>query len=70
MTPCLIAFGLLFVETSINITYYKDCVFAITSLCMFLGMFWVNRKYKGAGKSILQDDSVPDVDTYMMIDLY
>lgn len=69
MTPCLIAFGLLFVETSINITYYKDCVFAITSLCMFLGMFWVNRKYKGVGKTILQDDPVPDYD-YMMIDLY
>ena len=46
MQPSLIAFALLFVETSINITYYKDCVFAWTNLCMYLGMFWVNRLEK------------------------
>lgn len=47
MTPCLIAFAFLFVETSINITYYKDCVFALTCFFMFIGMYWVNHKYRG-----------------------
>ena len=44
VTPSLIAFALLFVESSINVTYYKDCVFALTSFFMFIGMYWVNRK--------------------------
>ena len=42
VTPSLIAFGLLFVESSINLTYYKDCVFALTTFFMFIGMYWVN----------------------------
>ena len=46
MTPSLIAMGLLFVETSINVTYYKDCVFALTNFFIFIGMFWVNHKAK------------------------
>lgn len=40
--PSQIAFILLFVEASINLTYYKDCVFAVTVLSSYLGMLWVN----------------------------
>lgn len=46
MTPSLIAMGLLFVETSINVTYYKDCVFALTNFLIFIGMYWVNCRWK------------------------
>jgi len=50
VNPSIICFGLLFVETSINLTYYKDCVFAAAVLMMYLGMFWVNRGQKGLDK--------------------
>ena len=56
VTPSLIAFGLLFVESSINVTYYKDCVFALTSFFMFIGMYWVNRKQKGPFHLYQYDD--------------
>lgn len=46
MSPSLIAFGLLFVETSINITYFKDCIFGLTVFFIYIGIFWVNRKYR------------------------
>ena len=44
--PSIIAFCLLFVEASINLTYYKDCIFSATSLLIFFGMLWVQFKYK------------------------
>ena len=47
--PSLIAFCLLFVEASIYITYYKDCIFAFVILLTFMGMMWVNIQYKGKG---------------------
>lgn len=53
MTPSLIAMGLLFVETSIYITYYKDCVFALTNFFIFIGMFWVNHKAKSPHSNLL-----------------
>ena len=56
MTPSLIAMGLLFVETSINVTYYKDCVFALTSFCIFIGMFWVNHKAKSPHSNLLNPE--------------
>ena len=34
--------GLLFVEASMYLTYYKDCVFAFTILLLYIGMLWVN----------------------------
>ena len=40
--PSLIAFFILFVEMSVNLTYYKDCVFATITLLMFVGMYWAN----------------------------
>ena len=42
MAPSQIAFALLFVEASINITYYKDCVFAFCVFTFYTGMLWVN----------------------------
>ena len=56
MTPSLIAMGLLFVETSINVTYYKDCVFALTNFFIFIGMFWVNHKAKSPHSNLWDRD--------------
>ena len=44
--PSYIVFSLLFVEASINLTYYKDCIFAMTTLLIFIGMLWVNYHYR------------------------
>ena len=44
MVPSIFAFMLLFVEASINLTYYKDCVFGIVTLFMFVGILWVNEE--------------------------
>lgn len=41
MIPSEVAFILLFIEASINITYYKDCVFGICVFMTFVGMLWV-----------------------------
>lgn len=46
LPPSIGAFILLFVEASINLTYFKDCVFAFTTLCLFCGMLWVNYEFK------------------------
>ena len=42
VAPSLIAFFFLFVEASINLTYYKDCVFAFVTLFMYEGIYWAN----------------------------
>ena len=42
ITPSFIFFALMFVECSINITYYRDCVFAFTMLSIYFGMLWLN----------------------------
>ena len=30
---------------SINLTYFKDCVFAIVTFCNYFGMLWANFQY-------------------------
>ena len=52
--PSICAFTLLFVEASINLTYYKDCIFMFTSLLIFFGMFWVNFEYKKKDSFVVQ----------------
>ena len=64
MTPSLIAMGLLFVETSINVTYYKDCVFALTSFFIFIGMFWVNHKAKSPHSNLYKSENDDSLDNY------
>ena len=44
--PSIIIFLLLFVEASVNLTYYKDCVFAFTVFLLYIGMLWVNIEFK------------------------
>ena len=44
--PSIIIFLLLFVEASVNLTYYKDCVFAFTVFMLYIGMLWVNIEFK------------------------
>ena len=44
--PSIIIFLLLFVEASVNLTYYKDCVFAFTVFLLYIGMLWVNEEFK------------------------
>ena len=34
---------------SVNLTYYKDCVFATITLLMFVGMYWANIQYRNKG---------------------
>ena len=43
--PSVFSMVLLFVEASVNLTYYKDCVFALTTFLMFIGMLWFNYAY-------------------------
>ena len=42
----VIVFALLFVEASVNLTYYRDCVFSSTVFCIYLGMLWVSVEFK------------------------
>ena len=44
--PSIIIFLLLFVEASVNLTYYKDCIFAFTVFLLYFGMLWVNFEFK------------------------
>ena len=44
--PSIIVYSLLFVEASINLTYYKDCVFALCIAMIFFGMTWTNYSQK------------------------
>ena len=44
--PSIATFCLLFVEASINLTYYRDCVFAFVVFEIYFGMLWVNYEYK------------------------
>ena len=44
--PSIIVYSLLFVEASINLTYYTDCVFALVIAMIFFGMIWTNYKQK------------------------
>ena len=44
--PSICVFTLLFVEASVNLTYYKDCVFAFTVFLLYVGMLWVNVEFK------------------------
>lgn len=46
VVPSLICCGLLFVEASVNLTYYKDCIFGFTVLMLYIGMLWVNVEFK------------------------
>jgi len=46
IVPSIVVFILLFVESSINLTYYKDCIFAFTTFCLLCGMLWVNWEFK------------------------
>ena len=48
-----IAFALLFIESSINITYYKDCIFAFCVFTFYFGMLWVNWSQKKKNIDIL-----------------
>ena len=45
VVPSIICQCLLFVETSINLTYYRDCVFGFTVFMLFFGMLWVNVEF-------------------------
>ena len=45
LVPSVFSMVLLFVEASVNLTYYKDCVFALTTFAMFIGMLWFNFAY-------------------------
>ena len=47
---------LLFVEASINLTYYRDVVFAFVVFEIYFGMLWVNYEYK-TGKISFDDDT-------------
>lgn len=42
ITPSFIFFILMFVESAIFITYYRDCVFAFTMFSIYSGMLWLN----------------------------
>lgn len=53
IVPSVWAFVLLFVEASVNLTYYKDCVFALTTFSMFIGMLWFNYDYNRQEKADL-----------------
>ena len=46
MPASQIAFSMLFIEATINITYYKDCVFAVCVFATYIGMLWVNWIYR------------------------
>ena len=46
VVPSICVFALMFVEASVNLTYYKDCVFASTVFLLYLGMLWVNYEFK------------------------
>ena len=50
ITPSFIFFILMFVESSINITYYRDCVFAFTMISIYFGMLWLNWQYRDKQK--------------------
>mmetsp|Transcript_35934 Transcript_35934/g.47279 ORF Transcript_35934/g.47279 Transcript_35934/m.47279 type:complete len:90 (+) Transcript_35934:1298-1567(+) len=45
IVPSVCVFALLFVEASVNLTYYKDCVFAFTVFMLYFGMLWVNMEF-------------------------
>ena len=61
VVPSVIAFWLLFVEASINLTYYKDCIFAVGTLICELGMYYTNytEKIKEFDRPII----IPPVET-------
>ena len=42
----IIVFAFLFVEASVNLTYYRDCVFSSTVFCIYMGMLWVSVEFK------------------------
>ena len=44
VTPSKVAFILIFVEMAIFITYYKDVIFAITTLTNFIGMYYTSQR--------------------------
>ena len=43
VTPSKVAFILIFVEMAIFITYYKDVIFAMTTLTNFCGMYYTSQ---------------------------
>ena len=61
LTPSFIFFVLMFVEASINITYYRDCVFAFTMFAIYFGMLWLNWTYR-FHKALLENDNDDDQD--------
>ena len=66
VAPSLLAFFFLFVEASINLTYYKDCVFALVTLFMYEGIYWANVQYRNDGSPTDDLDNLnavaPDAD--------
>jgi len=42
VTPSKVAFCLIFLEMSIFITYYKDVMFALTTMVNFFGMYYTS----------------------------
>ena len=37
---------MLFVESSMYLTYYRDCIFALTVFALYIGMLWVNLEFR------------------------
>ncbi len=58
--PSYVVFCLLFAEASINLTYYKDCVFAFVTFMIYFGMLWVNFHYKTSQANKVPDEEESD----------
>ena len=63
--PSYFVFCLLFAEASINLTYYKDCVFAFVTFMIYIGMLWVNFQYK---TTYDEDDKLLDLNQMSAVD--
>ena len=46
VVPSVVVIAMLFVESSMYLTYYKDCIFAFTVFSLYLGMLWVNLEFR------------------------